>query len=266
QEREVKEEKKKEADVEAAKIYEQFVQSFDGGGPDDGKTFLRGGVAGGRGGGGGMGAPPSRGAAGRGGGGSGSALGAYGPASGGGGGVPMPSALAGLMGLPGAGAAGEEYKLGGGKPGVKAAKPMSEMEKMVEEMKQRQEQRMNPGKAHRGQQGGRQIDTFFEEIKGRVDKGSSHQMYSDQTPSSGSMDDGDPTSTNLYLGNLAPTVTEEALQEAFSPFGKVYSIKIMWPRTDEERARKRNCGFVSFWRREDAVNAKRAMMDTDFEG
>lgn len=90
----MKEEKKKEADVEAAKIYEQFVQSFDGGGPDDGKTFLRGGVAGGRGG-GGMGAPPARGAAGRGGGGPGSTLGAYGPASGGGGGVPMPSALAG---------------------------------------------------------------------------------------------------------------------------------------------------------------------------
>lgn len=55
-------------------------------------------------------------------------------------------------------------------------------------------------------------------------------------------------------------------QEAFSPFGKVYSIKIMWPRTEEERARKRNCGFVSFWRREDAVNAKRAMQDTDVEG
>lgn len=34
-----------------------------------------------------------------------------------------------LMGLPGAGAVGEEYKLGGGKPGAKAAKPMSEMEK-----------------------------------------------------------------------------------------------------------------------------------------
>lgn len=34
-----------------------------------------------------------------------------------------------LMGLPGAGPVGEEYKLGGGKPGVKAAKPMSEMEK-----------------------------------------------------------------------------------------------------------------------------------------
>lgn len=34
-----------------------------------------------------------------------------------------------MMGLPGAGAVGEEYKLGGGKPGAKAAKPMSEMEK-----------------------------------------------------------------------------------------------------------------------------------------
>lgn len=57
-----------------------------------------------------------------------------------------------------------------------------------------------------------QIDSFLEEIRGRVNNGSSHQLYSDQTPSSGSMDDGDPTSTNLYLGNLAPTVTEEALQ------------------------------------------------------
>lgn len=39
----------------------------------------------------------------------------------------------------------------------------------------------------------------------------------------------------------------------------------MWPRTDEERARKRNCGFVSFWRRQDAVNAKRAMQDVEVE-
>ncbi|CAN0431745.1 unnamed protein product, partial [Discosporangium mesarthrocarpum] len=56
------------------------------------------------------------------------------------------------------------------------------------------------------------IDTFLEEIKTRVDTGSSHQLYDGQDASRGSMDDGDPTSTNLYLGNLAPTVTEEALQ------------------------------------------------------
>ena len=46
------------------------------------------------------------------------------------------------------------------------------------------------------------------------------------------MDDGDPDTTNLYLGNLAPTTTEETLQEAFGKFGEIYSVKIMWPRTD----------------------------------
>ena len=30
----------------------------------------------------------------------------------------------------------------------------------------------------------------------------------------------------------------------------------MWPRTDEEKARRRNCGFCSFKRRADAEDAK----------
>lgn len=47
QEREEKEEKKKQADAENAAIYEQFVQSFGGGGADEGKTFLRGDITGG---------------------------------------------------------------------------------------------------------------------------------------------------------------------------------------------------------------------------
>lgn len=46
------------------------------------------------------------------------------------------------------------------------------------------------------------------------------------------MDDGDPETTNLYVGNLAPTVTEELLQEVFGKFGEIYSVKIMWPRTE----------------------------------
>jgi hypothetical protein len=29
----------------------------------------------------------------------------------------------------------------------------------------------------------------------------------------------------------------------------------MWPRTEEERTRKRNCGFVSFKQRRDAAEA-----------
>ena len=43
--------------------------------------------------------------------------------------------------------------------------------------------------------------------------------------------------TNVYVGNLPPSVTEEELSELFVPFGNLYSVKIMWPRTDEERAR-----------------------------
>ena len=126
------------------------------------------------------------------------------------------------------------------------------------------------------------------------------------------MDDGDPETTNLYVGHLAPTVTEEMLHEAFGKFGEVYSVKIMWPRTDvsrgrggraggwwciglvgglgwhgahahshthtpadetpaqnrpqEERARKRNCGFVSFYRRADAEDAKVNLHDTELQG
>ena len=30
----------------------------------------------------------------------------------------------------------------------------------------------------------------------------------------------------------------------------------MWPRTEEEKARRRNCGFCSFKRRADAEDAK----------
>lgn len=48
----------------------------------------------------------------------------------------------------------------------------------------------------------------------------------------GSYDDGDPETTNLYVGNLAPTITEEALQETFAKFGEIFSVKIMWPRSD----------------------------------
>ena len=61
--------------------------------------------------------------------------------------------------------------------------------------------------------------------------------------------------TNLYVGNLDPSVTEEQLTELFRQYGDLYSVKIMWPRTDEERARRRNTGFVCFMNREDAADA-----------
>lgn len=47
---------------------------------------------------------------------------------------------------------------------------------------------------------------------------------------------------------------------AFGKYGPLASVKIMWPRTDEERARGRNCGFVAFMSRVDAERAMKSMM------
>ncbi|CAJ0954047.1 unnamed protein product [Ranitomeya imitator] len=50
-------------------------------------------------------------------------------------------------------------------------------------------------------------------------------------------------------------MNEEMLCQEFGRFGPLASVKIMWPRTDEERARERNCGFVAFINRRDAERA-----------
>ncbi|XP_028833766.1 U2 snRNP-associated SURP motif-containing protein isoform X2 [Denticeps clupeoides] len=71
----------------------------------------------------------------------------------------------------------------------------------------------------------------------------------------GSHDVGDPSTTNLYLGNINPQMNEEMLCQEFGRYGPLASVKIMWPRTDEERARDRNCGFVAFMTRRDAERA-----------
>ncbi|KAK6137141.1 hypothetical protein DH2020_029117 [Rehmannia glutinosa] len=75
----------------------------------------------------------------------------------------------------------------------------------------------------------------------------------------GSFDDGDPQTTNLYVGNLSPQVDENFLLRTFGRFGPIASVKIMWPRTEEERRRQRNCGFVAFMNRADAQAAKDEM-------
>ncbi|XP_041016926.1 protein RRC1-like isoform X2 [Juglans microcarpa x Juglans regia] len=75
----------------------------------------------------------------------------------------------------------------------------------------------------------------------------------------GSFDDGDPQTTNLYVGNLSPTVDENFLLRTFGRFGPIASVKIMWPRTEEERRRQRNCGFVAFMNRADGQAAKDEM-------
>jgi len=54
-------------------------------------------------------------------------------------------------------------------------------------------------------------------------------------------------------------MTEQQLMENFGKYGPLASVKIMWPRSDEERARNRNCGFVAFMNRKDGERAMRAL-------
>lgn len=54
--------------------------------------------------------------------------------------------------------------------------------------------------------------------------------------------------------------------EVFGRYGPLASIKIMWPRSDEEKARGRNCGFVAYMSRKDGERALRSLNGKDVLG
>ncbi|ETI42171.1 hypothetical protein F443_12662 [Phytophthora nicotianae P1569] len=144
-----------------------------------------------------------------------------------------------------------------------SGKKVSEMDKLLQEIKQKDaEQRQMLQTIHRPKKR-RAIDEFLEEMK---ERGPAPVSMEGVGMTKGSFDNGDPETTNLYVGNLAPTVTEEVLQAEFGRYGEVYSVKIMWPRSEEERARKRNCGFVSFYKRRDADDARINLDNKQLEG
>lgn len=137
--------------------------------------------------------------------------------------------------------------------------------------------------------------SFFQMAAGNCSVFSVSAVLDDSAP--GSHDVGDPSTTNLYLGNINPQVkstcetlplvyfvfpedirtlilvcgtffvlkmNEEMLCQEFGRYGPLASVKIMWPRTDEERARERNCGFVAFMNRRDAERALKNLNGTMF--
>lgn len=233
--REEKEAKKKRAEDETARLYEEFLESFQGEDLPGSKAFVRGGLIN----------PNEKVKADSEGGNSkdgvsGSKKGSrYVPSF-----LPPPMA-----------AKGREY----------------EREESREKLKEKEKGRM------------RNIDNFMEELKheqelrekrhqerdkwrdGRQDELSAPLTRFDELPDEfdasgrGSFDDGDPQTTNLYVGNLSPKVDENFLLRTFGRFGPIASVKIMWPRTEEERRRQRNCGFVAFMNRGDAQAAKDEM-------
>eukprot|EP00929_Paragymnodinium_shiwhaense_P008618 TRINITY_DN112575_c0_g1_i1.p1 TRINITY_DN112575_c0_g1~~TRINITY_DN112575_c0_g1_i1.p1 ORF type:complete len:877 (-),score=212.43 TRINITY_DN112575_c0_g1_i1:513-3143(-) len=72
--------------------------------------------------------------------------------------------------------------------------------------------------------------------------------------------------TNLYVGSLTPHWTEEMLGREFGKFGGITSIKIMYPRTEQQRWRGLNSGFVQYRTRQQAEAARAAMNGKEYFG
>ncbi|GMJ15828.1 reduced red-light responses in cry1cry2 background 1 [Hibiscus trionum] len=235
--REEEEAKKKRAEDETARLYEEFVASFQGDNAPGSKAFVRGGTIN----------PNER----------------------------LKSDSEGekskdVVSVP---KKGSRYVPSFIPPPLAAKGKESEKKKEEERMKEKEK-----GKS-------RNIDHFMEELKheqemrerrnlesehwrdGRHNDGSAPSSRFDELPDDfdpsgklpGSLDDSDPQTTNLYVGNLSPKVDENFLLRTFGRFGPIASVKIMWPRTEEERRRQRNCGFVAFMNRADGQAAKDEM-------
>ncbi|GLB37619.1 putative RPR [Lyophyllum shimeji] len=136
--------------------------------------------------------------------------------------------------------------------------------------------------------GKRAMDAFLEEIKrdqaereakySRHAHGRSVTAMAAYEGQSGSKDRGDPQTSNVFVANLPPHVTEQTLGQFFARAGPVGSVKVMWPRTDASigpgadmtaSRRTKNAGlsgFVSFMKRKDAERALREFDGYDWGG
>lgn len=68
---------------------------------------------------------------------------------------------------------------------------------------------------------------------------------------------------NIYVGNLAFSLSEDELRAAFAAFGPVKSVKILM---DRDTGRSRGFGFVEMENRADGENAVAAMNDKELAG
>ncbi|KAK2828553.1 hypothetical protein Q5P01_019587 [Channa striata] len=123
-------------------------------------------------------------------------------------------------------------------------KKKSNLELFKEELKLIQEEREERHKRKKNDPGGGG--------GGDLDTGLSRRstLYDDLTV---------PTTTNLYISCISPKMNEEMLCKEFGKYGPLASVKIMWPRTDEERCRTSNRAFVAFMTRKDAERALAAL-------
>ncbi|ABL65306.1 MAG: RNA-binding protein [Chlorobiaceae bacterium] len=68
---------------------------------------------------------------------------------------------------------------------------------------------------------------------------------------------------NIYIGNLAYTVSEDDLRDAFSQFGQVDSANII---NDKFSGRSKGFGFIEMSNDSEAREAIESMNDQDLKG
>ena len=68
---------------------------------------------------------------------------------------------------------------------------------------------------------------------------------------------------NIYLGNIAWSMTEDAVEALFAEFGTVSSVKII---TDKYSGRSKGCGFVEMDDDAAAQAAIDALNDSEHDG
>ena len=138
-----------------------------------------------------------------------------------------------------------------------AVKKKTKMELLMEQMKQR------AAAKDAGTAGGDSLLGPSEDY-GRHGRASTGGMMAGNSavgiPSSGgSFDDGSGMTTNLFVGNLSRQMNENALCVIFGKYGPLASVKIMWPRTEEQKASAKMVGFVAFMKRSDGAKALREL-------
>jgi RNA recognition motif-containing protein len=68
---------------------------------------------------------------------------------------------------------------------------------------------------------------------------------------------------NIYVGNLAYSVTESDLKEAFSEFGEVTSVSLVM---DKFSGQSKGFGFIEMPNNSEADAAIKGMNDREFKG
>jgi len=269
----LEEQKRKRAQEEAAKAYEDFVESFKVNENETGQagvSFVEGGTMGGTGGTGRAGLGSGRAGLGSGRGGLGSdrpGLGSSSSGSSSRGGISFVSAD---DPKPSRSSTKRKTPTGKSSKGMEMINPFASAAQL-----------QTGGRRKKKKKGGQKkksnMESFLEELKRESQLKEIRKKAGIPEPqpiapppvsdkSMGHHDTGDPTTTNIYVGNLSPQITEEFLVREFGRFGDIASVKIMWPRTAEERARNRNCGFVSFMKRPDAEDAIRELQGKEYFG